>query len=300
MYNDLASVRDLFDRHPGQVACLVLEPASADAEPEPGFLRGLRELADQHGAVLVFDEMITGMRWSFHGAQDLYGVVPDLSTWGKALGNGFAISALAGRRELMELGGLRTPDPRVFLMSTTHGPESVGLAAYLAVEREYRSWDVVGTLEQRGSLLADGFEALVAHAGLGPYVRLHGRPSCLTFETRNAAGERSQAFRTLFLQELLDRGVLAQSLVITTAHTDEDIAWTLDAVSGALEVYARAVERGSTEGLLRGRPVAPALREYADPRRVNPAEGRSWPRASGGAARSYAPGWEPVLPGSGA
>ena len=273
VYNDLASVRDLFDRHPGQVACLVLEPASAGAEPEPGFLQGLRQLADEHGAVLIFDEMITGMRWSLHGAQHLYDVVPDLSTWGKALGNGFAISALAGRRELMELGGLRTVEPRVFLMSTTQGPEAVGLAAYLAVEREYRSSDVVGTLEERGGVLARGFGALVAKAGLEAHVRLHGRPSCLTFETRDAHGEPSQAYRTLFLQELLDRGVLAQSLVVTTAHTDDDIAWTLDAVSGALEVYARAIEAGSTEGLLRGRPVAPALRERADPRRIGLVEG---------------------------
>lgn len=265
-YNDLESVRHLFDRYPGQVACLVLEPASAAAEPEPGFLHGLRELADTHGAVLVFDEMITGMRWSLHGAQHVYDVVPDLSTWGKALGNGYAISALAGRRELMELGGLRTDDPRVFLMSTTQGPESVGLAAYLAVEHEYRTWDVVGTLEERGRTLAEGVEALVEKAGLDPYVRLHGRPSCLTFETRDSDGEPSQAYRTLFLQELLGRGVLAQSLVVTTAHTDADLDWTLDAVDGALEIYARAIEAGTTDGLLRGRPVAPALRERSEPR----------------------------------
>jgi glutamate-1-semialdehyde 2,1-aminomutase len=267
-YNDLDSVRALFDRYPGQVACLILEPASAAAEPHPDFLTGLRQLADAHGAVLVFDEMITGMRWSLQGAQDLYGVVPDLSTWGKALGNGFAIAALAGRRELMELGGLRTGEPRVFLLSTTNGPETVGLAAYLAVEREYRSWDVVGVLEERGRLLAEGFRALVRGAGLGDHLRLHGRPSCLVFETLDAAGRPSQPFRTLFLQELLAKGVLAQSLVITTAHDDDDIARTLEAVEAAAAVYARAVEAGTTDGLLKGRPVAPALRERAEPRRL--------------------------------
>ena len=187
-YNDLVSLQAVLDHHPGQVACIVLEPASAAAEPAPGFLEGVRRLADEHGAVLVFDEMITGMRWSLHGAQHVYGVLPDLSTWGKALGNGFAISALAGRRELMELGGLRTTEPRVFLLSTTYGAETVGLAAYLAVEHEYRTWDVVGALEERGALLADGFTGLVDHAGLAAHVRLHGRPSCLVFETLDAAG----------------------------------------------------------------------------------------------------------------
>ena len=269
-FNDLDSVRDVLERHRGQVACLLLEPASAGAEPDPGFLQGVRDLADQHGAVLVFDEMITGMRWSFHGGQHLYDVVPDLSTWGKGLGNGFAISALAGRRDLMELGGLRTGEPRVFLMSTTQGPETVGLAAYLAVAHEYRSWDVVAAMEDRGRTLAEGFEKLVAHAGLEPYVRLHGRSSCLVFETRDAHDQPSQAYRTLFLQELLDRGVLGLSLVVSAAHTDDDIACTLEAVQGALEVYGRAIEAGSTAGLLRGRPVAPALRERAEPRRLLP------------------------------
>ena len=268
-FNDLASVQDLFDRHPDRIACLVLEPASAGAEPQPGFLEGMRRIADEQGAVLVFDEMITGMRWSLHGAQHLYGVVPDLSTWGKALGNGFAVSALAGRRELMELGGLRTDESRVFLLSTTQGAEQVGLAAYLAVEHEYRSWDVVGAMEERGSVLAAGVTNLVAEAGLESFIRLHGRPSCLVFETRDAQGDPSQAYRTLFLQELIERGVLALSFVVTAAHTDDDIAQTLDAVAGALEVYGRAVEAGTTDGLLRGRPVAPALREHAAPRRLD-------------------------------
>ncbi len=103
-YNDLDSLRAVLDEHPGQVACVILEAASSAAEPEPGFLDGLRRLADEDGFVLVFDEIICGMRWSRHGAQHVYGVRPDLSCWGKALGNGFPIAALAGRRELMELG----------------------------------------------------------------------------------------------------------------------------------------------------------------------------------------------------
>ena len=86
----------------------------------------MRELCDQYGTVLVFDEMITGFRWSEHGAAHLYGVTPDLSCWGKAMGNGFPVSALAGKRELMELGGLRTERERVFLLSSTHGAEVGG------------------------------------------------------------------------------------------------------------------------------------------------------------------------------
>ena len=119
-YNDLESVRVLFDRFPSQIAALVLEPAATE-EPRDGFLTELRRLAHDNGALLVFDEMITGFRWALGGAQALYGVQPDLSAFGKALANGFSASALVGRREIMELGGLRHRSERVFLLSTTHG-----------------------------------------------------------------------------------------------------------------------------------------------------------------------------------
>jgi glutamate-1-semialdehyde 2,1-aminomutase len=268
-YNDLDSVRTLFAAFPGEIACVVLEPATTLAEPAPGFLEGLRELTTRDGCALVFDEMITGMRWSRHGGQHVYGVTPDLSTWGKALGNGFAVSALAGRRELMELGGLNTDEPRVFLLSTTHGAETAGLAAYLAVHEAYRARDVVGEMEQQGAALAAAVRAEVADAGLTGSIELLGRPSCLVFTTHDAEGQPSQAYRTLFLQELLRHGVLGQSFVISAAHSDADLAATVRAVRRALPVYARALEQGSTDGLLEGRPVAPALRSTAAPRRLH-------------------------------
>ena len=267
-YNDLGSVEDILRLHPGQVACVVLEAATSTAAPEPGFLEGLRALADRDGFVLVFDEIITGMRWSTGGAQGLYGTTPDLSTWGKALGNGFAVSALAGRRELMELGGLRTDAARAFLLSTTHGPETTGLAAYLAVAEAYRQRDVVAVMEQQGRRLADGANAAAAALGIGDSFAVVGRPSCLVFVTRDDLGRPSQEFRTLFLQEMLQRGILGQSFVISAAHTDDDVDRTVEAVGEALTVYVKALDAGSTSGLLRGRPVAPALRRFATPRRI--------------------------------
>jgi glutamate-1-semialdehyde 2,1-aminomutase len=267
-YNDLDSVRALFDEHPGRIAAVILEAATATAEPASGFLEGLRELTEQNGTALIFDEMITGMRWSRHGAQSVYGVTPDLSTWGKALGNGFSVSALAGRRELMEPGGLNTDASRVFLLSTTHGAETTGLAAYLAVSATYAERDVVAEMETQGTKLREGMEKVIADAGMSEHVVILGRPSCLVFGTKDHEGKPSQAFRTLFIQEMLRRGVLGQSLVISAAHTDADIDLTVEAAAGALDIYARAVEAGGTDGLLEGRPVAPAMREYAEPRRL--------------------------------
>lgn len=267
-YNDLASLEALVADHPGQVAAVFLEAATGTAEPAPGFLEGVRDLADREGFVLVFDEMITGMRWAAGGAQAVYGVTPDLSTWGKALGNGFAVSALAGRRELMELGGLNTDRPRVFLLSTTHGAETTGLAAFLAVSEAYAERDVVAVMERQGAVLREGFEALVRGHGLEGTVALSGRPSCLVYSTRDHEGSPSQAFRALFLQELLSRGVLGQSFVISAAHTPEDLDRTLEACDGALAVYAKAVSAGTTDGFLVGPPVAPAVRRFAEPRRL--------------------------------
>jgi glutamate-1-semialdehyde aminotransferase len=267
-YNDLQSVAVALAG--GDVACVILEAATATAEPEPGFLAGVRELCDRHGTLLVFDEMITGFRWSAGGAQAVYGVRPDLSCWGKAMANGFPLSALAGRREYMELGGLRTEHDRVFLLSTTHGPETASLAAFSAVARAYREGDPVGRMERAGRLLTEGFAAAVAEYGLDGHLRVAGRPSCLVFVTCDAEGDPSQAYRTLFLQEMLRRGVLGQSFVTSAAHTDADIEQTVAAVRGALPVYRRAIDAGSVEGLLEGRPVAPAIRRTAAPRFIDP------------------------------
>ncbi|MGA0567143.1 glutamate-1-semialdehyde 2,1-aminomutase [Rathayibacter sp. KR2-224] len=267
-YNDLESLEAVVAAHPGQIAAVVMEAATGTVEPAPGFLEGVRELADRDGFVLVFDEMISGMRWSSAGAQSVYGVTPDLSTWGKALGNGFSVSALAGKRELMELGGLNTDASRVFLLSNTHGAETTGLAAYLAVAEAYEERDIVGIMESQGEKLRAGLLEAVAEAGVADHIAILGRPSALVFGTKDHEGKPSQAFRTLFIQELLRHGVLAQSLVISAAHTDDDLETTITAVREASAVYARAIEACTTDGYLRGRPVAPAIREFAAPRRL--------------------------------
>jgi glutamate-1-semialdehyde 2,1-aminomutase len=259
-FNDLPSIDRLFERNPGRVAAVILEPATS-VEPDPGFLTGLRERCTAHGALLVFDEMITGFRWHEKGAQHLYGVWPDLSTFGKALGNGFAVAALAGRREIMERGGLRTTAERVFLLSTTHGAETHALAASREVMRIYATEEVCRRLAERGARLADGVRAAATAAGVGDRFVLLGHPSNLVYATLDETGTRSQPFRTLFLQEIIRRGVLAPSFVVGTAHDDAAIDQTVNAVGEALLVYVRALEDG-VERYLVGRPVKPVFRPY--------------------------------------
>jgi glutamate-1-semialdehyde 2,1-aminomutase len=203
--------------------------------------------------------MITGFRWDLGGAQKLYGVVPDLSTFGKAMANGFSVAALAGRRDMLERGGLRHSGDRVFLLSTTHGAETHALAAALEVMRIYRDEGVIERLYSIGARLEAGVNAAIDARGLGAFVSLHGRPCNLVYATRDADGNPSQPFRTLFLQELLRGGVLAPSLVVSTAHTEADIARTVEAIDAALQQYRRALDAG-IENVLAGRPVQPVLR----------------------------------------
>jgi glutamate-1-semialdehyde 2,1-aminomutase len=243
-YNDLDGVRALFDRHAGAVACVILE-AATDEEPEAGFLEGLRDLCTERGVVLIFDEMITGVRWGLGGAQGVYGVTPDLSAWGKGIGNGFAIAALAGRRDIMELGGIqRGPRERVFLLSTTHGAETHALAATLATLAVCRREDVPGALRERGEQLRAAVRGVVAARGLTGYVDVVGHPANLVYVTRGPDGRPSQEFRALFMQELIRGGVIGPSFVLSHAHSEEDVARTVDVVAAALDVYGPALEEG--------------------------------------------------------
>lgn len=258
-YDDLGSLERLFAEHPGRIACVILEASRGD-DPREGYLHGVQRLCRQHGAVFVLDECITGFRWHLGGAQRHYGITPDLSTFGKALANGFALSALAGRRELMERGGIRHRRERVFLLSTTHGAETHALAAAIAAMRVYRSEPVVEHLQREGARLATGFEALARSHGLEDRVRICGRPCNLSFATLGPDGAPSQAFRALFLQELIARGILAPSLVISYAHRAADVERTLEAIDGALGVYRRALDAGGVRRFLEGAPTRPVFR----------------------------------------
>jgi glutamate-1-semialdehyde 2,1-aminomutase len=259
-FNDIESLQTVFDRHPGRIACVVME-AGTVVEPAPGFLEAVRSLCDREGTLLVFDEMITGFRWHPGGAQALYGVTPDLSCFGKGLGNGFAVSALAGRREVMERGGLRHDGERVFLLSTTHGAESVGLAAAVATMDVYRREPVIETLHARGDRLARDVNALAAGLNIADRFEVIGRGCSLIYVTRDPEGERSQAYRALFMQELIRRNVIGPSFVVSYSHAEADIDRTAAAVAGALEVYRRALEDG-VDRYLAGPPVKPVFRRF--------------------------------------
>jgi glutamate-1-semialdehyde 2,1-aminomutase len=256
-YNDLADLARIFETFPGEIAAVVLEAETVEP-PADGYFAGLRRLCHQHGALLILDEIITGFRWHERGAQFLYGIEPDLCAFGKGLGNGFPVSALAGRADIMRLGGFVEDADRVFLLSQTSGAQPWALAAMLAVIETYQRENVAERLHQIGRELRLGVEQVVADAGLSSYFQLRGRDCNLVYAALDDQGRPSQEFRTLVLQ-LVERGILGPSFVVCAAHDASAISQTIDAVAGLMPVYQRALEDG-VASVLRGRSVRPAIR----------------------------------------
>ena len=259
-YNDIDSLIELFYKYENQIACVILEPATW-MEPANGFLENVQSVCRKNNAILIFDEMITGFRWDNGGAQKVYGITPDLSTFGKGMANGISLSALAGKRELMDLGGILHERERVFLLSTTHGAETHSLAAAIETMNVYKNQNVVETLYRQGKRLTDGINQIISELKLNEYFQVAGRPCNLIFITRDQSKNPSQSFRTLFLQEMIQRGIITPSFVVSFSHGDEDIDRTIDAASESLLIYRKALEDG-IEKHLNGRPVKPVNRRY--------------------------------------
>jgi glutamate-1-semialdehyde 2,1-aminomutase len=259
-YNDIESLRALFREHPGRIACVILE-AEKNEPAQEGFLQELQALCAREGTVFILDEMITGFRYHLGGAQALFGLNPDMATFGKALANGFSVSALVGKRAIMERAGLHQPHERVFALSATHGGETHTLAAALATMKVYKTEPVVEALHERGERLRAGVDDVVRKLGLSDYFQLTGRDCSLVYIARDTEGRPSAAFRTLFLQEMVARGFLAPSFVVTRAHGEDEIDRTVAAVEESLRVYAQALQEG-VERHLASPPVKSVYRRF--------------------------------------
>lgn len=259
-YNNLDSVQALFNQYPNQIACLIMEAEKYDP-PENNFLHEVHRLCRENGALFILDEMITGFRYHLRGAQKLFGLDPDLSTFGKAMGNGFAIAALVGKREYMQLGDLYHSGEKVFLLSTTHAAEGPGLAATLETMKIFERENVAEFLLNQGERLTDGINQAITEHQLEDYFGVIGRPCNLVYFTRDQDKKPSQIFRTLFLQETIKRGLLIPNLIVSFAHSDKDIDQTIESIAEALYVYRRAIDEGIEKYLL-SRPVKPVVRRY--------------------------------------
>ncbi len=261
-YNDLPSVEALFRSPDHDIACLIMEPVKFDP-PRDDFLRKVGELCREHGVVYVLDEMICGFKWGLQGAQRHFGVTPDLATWGKGIANGFSCCALTGRAEIMEIGGIRRKgEQKVFLISTTHGAETTGLAAMIATIDAFECERMIESNWKRGEDIVRGVNALIERHGLNRHLDLSGAPCLTALTCRNSDLQPDDAYRTLFMQEMIANGVLFQGLLYPTwSHQQPEIAQILDAFDRACAAYVRAIKAGSCDGMLVGPPARPVFRK---------------------------------------
>jgi glutamate-1-semialdehyde 2,1-aminomutase len=260
-YNDIASLEALIASYPRQLSCVVLEPASTE-EPRDGFLQKVHELCRSNGILLILDEMITGFRWHMKGAQHVYGVVPDLCTFGKAMANGFSVACVAGRREIMELGSIEFDGrERVFLLSTTHGGEMSGLGAAVAALHFMQRNHVVEHLWDYGRKLTIIMQQQAKAQGVEHSFKVGGVLCSPYYVTLDANGANSLALRTLFAQEMIRNGVIMPWIALSYRHGEEELAVTERALAHSFAIYRRALEEG-VEKYLEGPPIKPVFRKY--------------------------------------
>jgi glutamate-1-semialdehyde 2,1-aminomutase len=247
-FNDLESVQQLIAEHAGQIACVIVEPVAGNmgvVPPAPGFLAGLRDLTADHDIVLIFDEVITGFRVARGGAQELYGVTPDMTTLGKIIGGGFPVGAYGGRQEIMECVSPLGPS----VQAGTLAGNPVAMAAGIATLEALAEPGVYEELERKSALLADGVGAAAAEAGVDIVCNRVGSMMTVFFANQpiqNAAdiAHASKEAYARYFHAMLDGGVYmapsyCEAAFLSTAHTDDDVQAIIAAARQALPV-ARA------------------------------------------------------------
>ncbi|WP_368655546.1 aminotransferase class III-fold pyridoxal phosphate-dependent enzyme [Castellaniella ginsengisoli] len=252
-YNDIGSLEKLFLDNPGAIAAVFLEPMNL-TEPQPGFLQAVKDLAHKHGALLVFDETVTGFRYAIGGAQQLFGVTPDIATFGKGLANGYPVSAVAGRADVMCLM------EEVFF-SFTFGGETLSLAAALATMGKLEREPVIETLYRQGRAIVEALKVIIDDADAADFLGVQGNPTWSFFTLKECSNYTVWQIKTLFLQEMFARGILTIGTHnMSYSHTDADVQKLLQAYREVVPILVSAVRRGKLEAMLRCKPLEPLFK----------------------------------------
>lgn len=255
--HDLDALRAKLEQHAGRVAMVALDPATGGSRVPDGYLQGVRALCDEFGALLMFDEIVTGFRMANGGGQEYFGVTPDLACFAKGIANGMPLGVVCGRAEIMR----KAIDDLV--ISVTYGGEALSLAAAAAALRVYRNEPVIEHLWATGARLMRDFDALGEKHGVP--LQCHGYEPMSSQTIGYEDPQLSQDVWTLLLQEMAQRGVLLRRgglLFVTYAHGDEEVEETLAALDESLAVIADAVDSGTVKQRLRVTEVKESFRRF--------------------------------------
>ena len=281
-YNDISSLEKIISENPNEIACVILEPLAVDCPSVPqvqgvccgqknclrlqnsneSFLHKVQELCKKNGIVFILDEMITGFRWGLAGAQGKFDLKPDLSTFGKAMANGFPLACVVGRREIMSQGSIEElGKERLFLVSTTHGADMASLGAFVANVEFMKREPVEERVWGFGSQLITKMNQCAVNRGVEKYFKVFGPACSPRFVTLDSNGITSLEFRTLFLQEMLKRGILMPWISISYRHTESLLSEIEQALDETFQVYTKALET-SPRGFVQGEYLKPVFRKF--------------------------------------
>ena len=252
-YNDIDSLNKIFMQYSGQVAAVIMEPMNT-TEPRDGFLERVRDMAHKNKAVFIFDETITGFRFANGGAQEYFGVIPDLATFGKGMANGYPVSAIAGKTEIMRL-------MEEIFFSFTFGGETLSLAAALATMTKLQKEPVIQTLWKQGEKILKGTIELIKKHELDNVLSTGGKKCWSFLLFKNTKTYSQWELKTLFLQEVFSRGILTLgSHNMSYAHSDRDIERLLQAYNEVFALIKEVLVKGNLKAWLKTAPLVPLFK----------------------------------------
>ena len=281
-YNDIESLKTLVNKFKNNIACIILEPSSTtcpqisesdyvccgkkncdrDFKNKEHFLKKVQNICRENGIVFILDEMITGFRWHLKGAQFFYDVTPDLSTFGKAMANGYSLSAVSGKREIMELGSIeKKGTERVFLLSSTHGGEMSGMAAFISTLNKLKNKKVIDKNWDYGIKLKNIFNNIAKEMNINDYIYMTGVGCSPYYICLDKSKKPSQIFKTLFVQQMLKSNILMPWIAISYSHGKKELENTRKALIKTLGVYKKALKLGPDK-FVKGRIIKPVFRKY--------------------------------------
>lgn len=252
-YNDIQSLKNELEALKGQVAAVILEPVNVVA-PQDNFLEKVKELTQQHGAVLVFDETITGFRYANGGAQEFFGVTPDLATFGKGMANGYPVSAVAGKAEIMRL-------MEEIFFSFTFGGETLSLAASFAVLNKLKREPIISRLFQTGDLVLLKLRKLIIEHELEHIFSVSGYPVWSFFIIKDTDQYNSWELKTLLQQEMFANGIfMIGTHNISYSHSEKDVEKLMTSYGGYFEKVKQAIKKNNLKEMLHCEPLKPLFK----------------------------------------
>lgn len=253
LYNDLDSLRSIFQTHPKGIAAVIMEPMNSQW-PIPGFLEEVKKITSLAGALLVFDETITGFRFAKGGAQELFGVKPDLSTFGKGMANGFPLSAVVGSREIMM-------EMEQIFFSGTFGGELLSLAAAKVVLEKHLNEDISGQLNHIGGNLQECLDKIISENNLDNVLQLSGHPSWTFLNWKPTSLYSTEVLKTFFMQEMFEKGVLVLNSHNVSIAMDKRITkMLLHKYELVLKTIKKNIEEETLLQNLRVQPLEPLFK----------------------------------------